>query len=124
LACVEADYHVSADARLPAQLEVSGLIRQVQADGGFAAVLQRGAEQGGTIMVVLTENGRNTRAYERMPQLNGSRIWHLSRTQAPENPQEFVNYVTRRGDQDSDLWIVELDIANGERFIGLPPLAP
>lgn len=112
---------MSDEARLPAQLEVAGLIRRVQAEGGFAAVLQRGAEQGGTILVVLTENSANTRVYERMPQLDGKRIWHISRQQDPEKPEEFTGYLNRRGSQDSDLWIVELDIANGERFIGLLP---
>jgi hypothetical protein len=110
---------VSEAARLPAQLEVAGLIRQVQSAGGFAAVLHRGTDQGGTILVVLTENGANTRLYERMPQLDGTRQWHLARSQDPEKPQEFTEYLTRREQQDSDLWIIELDIANGERFIGL-----
>jgi hypothetical protein len=110
---------VSGEARLPAHIEVSALIRRTQAEGGFAAVLHRGADDGGTIMVVLTENGGNSRAFERMPQLDGTRAWHLSRQQNADDPQEFVNYVTRRGTQDDDLWIVELDIANGERLIGL-----
>jgi hypothetical protein len=112
---------VSETVRLPAQLEVAGLIRQVQSAGGFAAVLHRGADQGGTILVVLTENGANSRLYERMPQLDGTRQWHLVRMQSTENPQEFNEYLTRRERQDSDLWIIELDIANGERFIGLTP---
>ncbi len=110
---------MSGEARLPAQLEVAGLIRQVQGAGGFAAVLHRGADQGGTILVVLTENGGNTRLYERMPQLDGSRQWHLARSQDLEKAQEFTEYLTRREHQDPDLWIIELDIANGERFIGL-----
>ena len=36
------------------------------------------------------------------------------------NKQEFSDYLVRRGRQDDDLWIVELDIAQGERLIGLP----
>jgi len=32
---------------------------------------------------------------------------------------EFSEYLARRRRQDDDLWIVELDIADGERFIGL-----
>ena len=39
-----------------------------------------------------------------------------------ENPEirgELDEWLTRRGSQDPDLWIVELDIANGERFIGI-----
>ena len=53
-----------------------------------------------------------------MPQLDGTRQWTLNRTQEPENKQEFEDYLTRRAAQDSDLWIVELDIPNPERFVG------
>jgi hypothetical protein len=56
-----------------------------------------------------------------MPQLDGSRKWTLSKVQDAENPHEFSEYCERRKRQDGDLWIVELDIENGERFIGLPP---
>jgi hypothetical protein len=109
------------EARLPAQVEVAALIRQTQAAGGFAVVVHRGADQGGTILVVMTENGANTKVYERMPQLDGSRAWLVSRQQDAENPADFTDYLTRRSQQDRDVWIIELDIANGERFIGLPP---
>ena len=51
---------------------------------------------------------------------DGTRAWHCSKVQDIENKQEFADYLDRRGNQDSDLWIIELDIANGERLIGLP----
>lgn len=109
------------ETRLPAHLEVSGLLRAVQAAGGFAAVLHKGERDGGTILVVLTENGANARLFERMPDASGTRSWSVAKLEGAENKQEFSEYLTRRGAQDPDLWIVELDIANGERFIGLPP---
>ena len=107
------------EARLPAHLEVSGLIRRVQAEGGFATVINKGERDAGTIMVVLTENGANTRAYERMPQLDGTRQWTCSKKQDIEKPWEISEFIARRADQDPDLWVIELDIAHGERFIGI-----
>lgn len=106
------------DGRLPAHFEVSALIRRVQAEGGFAAVLAKGEQEAGTILVVTTENGRNTRVFERMPQLDGSRSWTCSKEQDPENKEIFNQYLERRKSQDHDLWIVELDIAQAERFVG------
>ena len=103
--------------RLPAHLEISGLIRSVDAAGGFATVIAKGERDAGTILVVCCENGANNRIYERMPQLDGSRKWGLTKSQNVENPTEFSDYLDRRKKQDSDLWIVELDIANAERFI-------
>jgi hypothetical protein len=109
------------DARLPAHLEVAGLIRRVQGEGGFAAVLAKGEREAGTILVVTTQNGRNSRVFERMPQLDGTRQWSCSKQQEPEKPQDFSEYLDRRKYQDPDLWIIELDIANAERFIGQQP---
>lgn len=107
------------DARLPAHLEVAALIRRTQAEGGFAAVLKKGDAEAGTILLVLTENGTNMRVYERMPQLDGTRAWHCSKRQDAGNPLEFGDYLDRRARQDEDLWIIELDIADAERLIGI-----
>lgn len=106
------------EARLPAHVEIGGLIRRVQAEGGFATVLRKGERDAGTIMIVLTENGANTRVYERMPQLDGTRQWRCSKAQTTDNQREIVEFIERRGAQDPDLWIIELDIVHGERFIG------
>ncbi|MEY4238182.1 MAG: hypothetical protein RL339_783 [Pseudomonadota bacterium] len=95
------------------------MIRQAGAEGGSASVLQKGERDAGTILVVLTERGTNARVYERMPQADGTRDWALSRRENPEIRGELDEWLARRGSQDPDLWIVELDIANGERFIGI-----
>ena len=57
-----------------------------------------------------------------MPSIDGPRTWRLSLTEQIENSHEFERYLNKRANQDPDLWIIELDIANAERFIGLPPL--
>lgn len=105
------------DSRLPAHLEVSGLIRAVEAAGGFATVMAKGERDAGTLLVVCCEKGGLAAAYERMPQLDGTRAWTVTRRQDVENRQEFWEYCDRRKAQDSDLWIVELDVPDPERFI-------
>jgi hypothetical protein len=105
------------ESRLPAHLEVQGLLRAVQAAGGFATVIAKGERDAGTLLVTCCENGRNCRAYERMPRPDGTRAWTLTKAEDSENPLEFGEYLDRRKRQDSDLWIVELDIPDAERFI-------
>ncbi len=107
-----------SDARLPAHVEVAGLIRNVQAQGGFAAVLKRGDADAGTILLVLSHKGAKATLYERMPQLDGAREWQAVKSEDIDNKQEFSDYIARRGQQDADVWIVELDIANPEQLIG------
>ena len=108
------------EQRLPAHLEVAGLIRAVEAAGGFATVIATGERDAGTLLVVCCASGAQATAYERMPQPDGTRAWTLARTQEAENPQEFWDYCDRRKRQDDDLWIVELDVPDAERFIALP----
>ena len=78
------------EERLPAHLEVAGLIRAVEAAGGFATVIEKGERDAGTILVICCQNGTNARLYERMPQLDGSRKWSLVRTQDLEKAREFI----------------------------------
>ncbi|WP_284123904.1 DUF1491 family protein [Parerythrobacter aestuarii] len=108
---------MSGDSRLPAHLEISALIRLVETTGGFATVLAKGERDAGTILLVTQENGRNAQLYERMPQLDGGRAWTLVRKQDTEKPNDFSDYLDRRRKQDSDVWILEADIADGAQFV-------
>ena len=107
------------DDRLPAHLEIAGLIRAVESQGGFATVLAKGERDAGTILLVTRGPGEPTRLFERMPQRNGSRAFTVTREENPDNLQEFNEYLTMRCHQDPDIWILELDIAGAERFAAL-----
>ncbi|MFM5917976.1 MAG: DUF1491 family protein [Novosphingobium sp.] len=106
-------------SRLPARLEVSALVRAVNAAGGFAVVVNKGEPDAGSVLVICAENGANRRIFERLPSIDEDRKWSVSMIEDTENKHLFKDYLTRRRSQDPDLWIIELDIANGERFIGL-----
>ena len=105
------------DARLPAHIEVAGLIRAVQAAGGFATVLHKGERDAGAICLIATHNCHNSTLWERMPQLDGSRKFVATKSQDIENKRDFDDYLARRVRQDPDSWQIELDIENPERFI-------
>ncbi|WP_379553047.1 DUF1491 family protein [Qipengyuania sp. DGS5-3] len=105
------------DARLPAHVEISGLIRAVQGAGGFAMVVSKGERDAGVILILTQERDKNARLWERMPQLDGTRAFVCTREEDPENKQEFSEYLDRRTTQDPDTWLVELEVANPERFV-------
>ena len=105
------------DARPPAHVEIAGLIRAVQAAGGFATVLHKGERDAGAICLIATHKGHNSTLWERMPQLDGSRKFVATRTQDAEEYGDFDDYLARRVRQDPDSWQIELDIENPERFI-------
>lgn len=103
--------------RFPAHVEVSAMIRAAEAAGGFASVIARGERDAGTILILTIERGTNARLWERMPSLDGARKYAVVRSQDTENKNEFDEYLTRRNQRDPDCWIVELDVADAERFI-------
>lgn len=103
--------------RLPAALEVSGMLRQAEAAGGFAMVLRKGEPDSGTILVVILDNQGLGQVFERLPQADGTRRWSLAKRQDVDMKQEFEAFLARRMAQDPDLWVIELTIADGERFI-------
>ena len=105
------------EQRLPTHIEVSGLIRAMETAGGFGTVIAKGERDAGTLLVICCENGTNARAMERMPQMDGSRQWTVSRKQDPEKPFDFSEWYMRRHSQDPDLWIVELDGAKAEQVL-------
>lgn len=80
-------------------------------------VLQKGEPDAGTILVVVVDNQGLGTLYERMPDLEGNRKWTAVKIQDHDNKQEFEDYLERRKQQDRDMWLIELTIANGERLI-------
>lgn len=103
--------------RLPAHLEASAIIRLAESQGGFATVFAKGERDAGTILIVTLCHGKDATLYERMPQLDGSRTFVAAKRENPENPSEFADYLARRRSQDADVWLIEVDIADPERFI-------
>lgn len=108
-------------SRLPAHLEVSSLIRLTQTHGGTAMVLAKGERDAGTVLIVTMYRGQDAKLLERMPQMDGTRPFVATKIQDVEKPHEFSEYLDRRRQQDPDIWILELDIEDPERFIALLP---
>lgn len=80
-------------------------------------MLSKGEKDAGTVLVLTTERGKETRLWERMPHLDGTRKFEVTREQDPENPQLMKEYLDRRVAQDPDSWLIELDIDDPARFI-------
>ena len=108
-------------ARLPAHLEVSGILRMAQSAGGFGTIVSRGERDAGTILLLTLERGGNARLWERMPQLDGGRNFAVTAVEDIENPSKIQDYIARRSAQDRDCWIVELAIDDADRFVASLP---
>lgn len=95
---------------------VSALIRRVAVEGGHAAVLTRGDPESGGILLACADRGRVSHLIERVLDLDGRYRWARCGPQESADPEAVSQYLERRRTRDPDIWIVELDIADAERF--------
>ena len=96
--------------RLPTGVVVSALLRRVNDAGGFGAVLAKGDAQAGAVLVIAVSGGE-------------SRL--LERGIGPDGQPGLIDstpsddldgYWKRRRARDPDLWVIELDIPDSQRF--------
>ena len=102
------------DKRLAASVEASALMRRAAASGGFAAILAKGDAERGTLLLVVTERGAQVAVLERMLNASGAYEWQKS---GPKSEAHASEWLERRRRNDPDLWLIELDVPDAERFI-------
>jgi hypothetical protein len=102
-------------ARLTAQFRVQALVRRVHAAGGSAMVLARGDETAGALLIVAGDRGSQWQCFERGLDASGNPAAIVS---GPADADEaaIADYWHRRRRNDPDLWVVEVDVAQAERF--------
>jgi hypothetical protein len=103
--------------RLPAHLEAASLIRRAETDGGFGTVLKRGDPDRGSLILLLSSRGRHWACLERALSANGSYRWQQVGPAAGADAISLADWSQKRIRFDEDLWLIELDIAEPERFI-------
>lgn len=105
------------EARLASATLANGLVRLAQQSGGFATVLARGDSVSGAVLLQILEKGRFSVTLERMPSHAGASRWMPVGPQDSEKKENFEAYFERRRSRDPDLWIIELDVPDVERFV-------
>ncbi|WP_150292082.1 DUF1491 family protein [Sphingobium estronivorans] len=104
------------DARLTSTMLVGALVRRSAAEGGFATVLVKGNDISGVILVQAIEKGRELGLLERVSDFVGGYRMMRCGPKPEEGAEALSQYLARRRRSDPDLWVIELDIADAERF--------
>jgi len=102
---------------LPTHVEVAGLLRRTAADGDFAAVIRRGDEERGALLLVVSSRGRHVACLERLLDLDGGYRWQRAGPASESGSAEVASFLASRARFDEDSWVIELDVADPERFI-------
>ncbi|WP_267394866.1 DUF1491 family protein [Sphingomonas sp. GC_Shp_1] len=100
--------------RLPSGMLVSAMLRRVNDAGGLAVVRARGDAEGGAILILLDDRAGPPRLVERGIGPDG-RVVLIDSAPGDSGPS-VEDYWRRRRSRDPDLWVIELDIADAERF--------
>lgn len=105
------------DERLPAHVEAAALLRRVEAEGGFGTVLRKGDPDRGSLILLIYERGQFCGTLER--ELAADFTYRWTHRPPPENSGSvrIDQFIGSRAQLDPDLWLIELDIAEPERFI-------
>ena len=105
------------DARLPAKLEASSLMRRAEVAGGFGMVIARGDPDRGAIVLLLAHRGEHVACLERQLGQGGRYEWQSVGPAAGAPAPEVSDWAQKRRRFDPDIWLIELDVPLTERFI-------
>ena len=103
--------------RLPASVEATALIRRAEAAGDFATVLRKGDQERGALLLVIGNRGQHVACLERVLSMGHGYRWQTVGPGAGAGSDEIAEFLAKRQRIDPDTWLIELDVAQPERFI-------
>jgi hypothetical protein len=79
--------------------------------------MKKGDPDRGSLLILVSSRGRHVAFLERLLSLDGSYRWGRAGPSESASSEEIRDFLARRARFDDDLWAIELDIAEPERFI-------
>jgi hypothetical protein len=79
--------------------------------------MKRGDPDRGSLLLFVASRGAHVAALERVLAGDGSYCWRRVGPAESASSTEVADFLGRRARFDEDLWAIELDIAEAERFI-------
>jgi hypothetical protein len=79
--------------------------------------MRKGDEERGSLLLFVSSRGRHVACLERVLTLDQGYRWQAVGPPDSASSAEIRDFLARRARFDEDLWAIELDIADAERFI-------
>jgi hypothetical protein len=100
---------------LSTDIWVGALIRRAELGGAFAVVARKGDPRAGAVLVkVLDRKAETIKLYSEAFRGDGERVW-MQPVKGDE--ADLDAYIERSRRVDPDLWVVEIDDAEGRHFL-------
>lgn len=105
------------EPRLKTDIWVSALLKRCFAGGAFAAVVRRGDNTSGTVLIKVNQLNGSAWVLTLARQVSGAGIW--MRGTGPEAVDEKAAdaYINRSVSFDPDLWVIEIEDREGRHFL-------
>ncbi len=103
--------------RLRSEIVVSALLRKVQSNGGFGAVLKKGEAQAGAIHILVRQGLGECRHFAPANQSFydvGDTADRLFEERGILRDADIATFIEKESRFDPDFWIVELEPAEGD----------
>src|SRR5471030_348529 len=114
---------------LSSDIWVGALIRRAELGGAFATVARKGDARAGAVLVkTIDRKTGEARLFAEARRVDGELVWMEPVDSRAEG--DLDAYAARAARIDPDVWVVEIEDANGRRFLteavdrGSRPLAP
>jgi hypothetical protein len=102
--------------RLSSDIWVHALIRRVELAGSFATLARKGDARGGAVLVkTLNRKTGEARLWAEATSGEGESVW--MRPLASTLEADIDAYIARAARIDPDIWVVEIEDADGRRFL-------
>ena len=79
--------------------------------------MRKGDEERGSLLLFISNRGAHVGCLERVLTLDGKYRWQRVGPAESASSAEIADFLARRARFDEDLWAIDLDIAEPERFI-------
>ena len=79
-----------SEARLPAKLEASSLVRRAEIEGGFGMIVARGDPDRGALVLLFAERGVHVACLERQLDSSGAYAWQTTGPEAGASAEEVA----------------------------------
>ena len=80
-------------------------------------MIRKGDEERGSLLLMVSSRGVHHAALERVLAIDGAYSWQAVGPSESAGSMELADFLARRARFDEDSWVIELDIADPERFI-------
>jgi hypothetical protein len=79
--------------------------------------MRKGDPDRGSLLIFVSSRGRHVAILERVLGFDSDYRWQVSNAPDSAGSVEIADFLAKRARFDEDLWAIELDIAEPERFI-------